>query len=153
MNFFFRVCCWVVVITVLFGGPVKGAEDRLHVDPLKQGDVASDGAWFFWFLSGPKANKVIKVAELDITSGELVVRINGKAERLDRTSQAWVPHRDSGPRIGDKCEEVWTDGRVKVRLSYTLLDQGEELSVFSGQMHVSANGETRTLEVRGETGA
>lgn len=125
----------------------------LRIDPLQPGDVVSDGAWFVWLRPGSEPEKSEKVAELDLATGELAVRINGQTERLQKRSENWTPPRDRGPVVGDQGEEVWSNARVEVRLSFQLTETKYELTRFAGQMRVSADGETTVLMVQGETGS
>jgi hypothetical protein len=125
----------------------------LRVDPLQPDDVVPDGAWFFWFRAGSNAADSEKVAELDLSNGDLVLRINGELERLRKRSETWNPSRDRGPTVGDRGEEVWSNARVEVRLSFQVTEAEHEFSRFAGQMRVSADGQTVVLMVEGETGA
>lgn len=125
----------------------------LRVDPLQPGDVVSDGAWYVWLRPGSDPEKPEKLAELDLATGELVVRINGQTERLQKRSENWNPPRDRGAVVGDQGEEVWSNARVEVRLSFQVAQTEHEFMSFAGQMRVSAGGETSVLMVQGETGS
>lgn len=131
------------------------ARTGLRVEPLQDGDVVAEGAWLFWLRSSSEPGKPAKVAELDMATGELVVRIDGKLERLQKRSEKWNPPRARGPVAGDQGEEVWSNARVEVRLSFQLVraDQENEITRFAGQMRVEAGGQTEVLMVEGETGA
>ncbi|MFM8457702.1 MAG: TIR domain-containing protein [Chthoniobacterales bacterium] len=135
-------------------GPLEDESPaQLRVGSLQPGDVVADGAWFFWFRPEHGSDRSEKVAELDLATGELVLRINGKLERLRRRSETWNPSRDRGPTVGDQGEEVWFNARVEVRLSFQITEAEHEFSRFAGQMRVSAEGQTVVLMVEGETGA
>jgi len=125
----------------------------VRVDPLQPDDVVPDGIWFFWSRPGSESGKSEKVAELDVASEELVVRINGQQERLQKRSEKWNPPRDRGPIAGDEGEEVWSNARVEVQLFFRILQAEHGLTRYAGQMSVSASGETSVLMVQGETGS
>lgn len=137
--------------------------DTIRVDRLKPGDVNSDGVFWIWFLPKSGAEKVAKVAEMDMSDdSRMVLRINGKVERLMKRSETWRPQRTSGPRVGDVCEEIWGNATYVMTLSYRLTKSGEEYSAFSGQMEVSPTStawragmraEPAVLKVQGETGS
>lgn len=131
------------------------APSGLRIDPLQSGDVVTDGAWLVWMRPGSGPDQAAKVAELDLATGELVMRINGRLERLQKRSEKWNPSRDAGPSVGDQGEEVWANATTEVRLSFQLVqaDSENEFSRFAGQMRVAAGGETSVLMVEGETGA
>ncbi len=137
-------------------GPLEdAAASPLRVEPLRSGDVMTDGAWWHWSLPDHMSDGGRKVAEMDMSTGQLVLRINGNLERLDKVSQKWTPLRDLGPVPGDGCEEIWSNSRARVLLSFNLdrADGSNELTVFSGKMQVSYDGQTADFTVRGETGS
>ena len=138
---------------IAFASSAFAATDQLQVDPLKPADFVSDGAWNVWFLPGGKPGKIARIAEVDFATGELVVRVNGRVERLKSKGASWKPKREQGPRLGDRCEEEWANARVKARISFELVAEAYELSKYSGRIVFSANGQTRTIDVQGETGS
>ena len=90
---------------------------------------------------------------MDFATGELVVRVNGRVERLKSKSESWKPKREQGPRLGDKCEQEWANARVKARISFTVAKEEYELTTYSGTIVFTANGQTRSIDVQGETGS
>ena len=138
---------------IAFASSASAATDQLQVDPLKPADFVSDGAWSVWFLPGGKPGKIVRIAEEDFATGELVVRVNGRVERLKTKAASWKPKREQGPRLGDRCEQEWANARVKARISFVLVAEAYELSTYSGKIVFSANGQTRSIDVRGESGS
>lgn len=153
-------CLFLAAVSFLLTGSANAAEGRLRVDPIKPGDVNSDGAFCVWFLPKSSPGKPTKVAEMD--GSEMVVRINGKLERLMSRSTTWLPQRQRGPQVGDTCEEIWANSSFVIELSYKMTKSEYEFSAYSGQMRVSYSSTAwragmraapAVLDVDGETGS
>jgi len=152
----------ILAALLLASVTLHASGDIIRVDQLKKSDVASDGVFWVWFLPRSGSGKVAKVAEMDMADeGRVVMRINGKIERLMRRGETWRPQRTTGPRVGDSCEEVWGNSTYVMTLSYKMTKSGEGYSAFSGQMEVSLTStawragmraEPAVLKVEGETG-
>jgi hypothetical protein len=134
----------------------------LQVDPLKSNDVTSDGVSWVWFLPKSGSGKVTKVAELDMATNELVIRIDGELQRLMKRSETWNPERQTGPRAGDTCVEIWGNSTYVLELFYKQTKSEYEHSSFKGKMEVSLSsaavragyaGSPAVLDVEGETGS
>ncbi len=142
----------IIAITMCLVAMTVAAIASPRVEPLLPGDFTGDGAWHVFFLPNLSPGKIVRVAELDMAADKLVVRIDGKVQRLARKSEQWTPKRNAGPRPGDECTEIWANPKVTVTLKYKLVKEGYESSSYAGKMTVSTGGGSSSLDVEGESG-
>jgi N-acetylmuramoyl-L-alanine amidase len=132
--------------------PLQMANGAPQVDPLKPDDAVAD-VGSVWFLRGTTPQNPPILAQYELKTDSLVVRVDGKVERLKQKSAKWKPKREAGPKQGDELREAWANARVRVEISSILTNTQEGQNSYSGQMDVSVEGgKTISIAVDGRSG-